>query len=105
MSTNRATQPFNCLRILKIVNPNRTFTASYDQTLYEKNYSSSSCARSGCMQLVSADSDRNSDFQPDRTDGSSSRDSGNLNSGARSTAALMRPLVPSAISPTEFTGS
>ena len=33
-------------------------------------------------QLVSAGSNRNSDCQPDSTDGSNSRDSGNLNSGA-----------------------
>jgi hypothetical protein len=61
------------------LNPNRTFTASYDQTLYEKTIPPLHVLARVVWQFVSADSDRNSDFQPD---GSNSRDSGNLNNGA-----------------------
>ena len=66
----------------KSLNPNRTFTASYDQTLYEKTIPPLHVLARVVWQLVSADSDRNSDCQPDSTDGSNSRDSGNLSSGA-----------------------
>ena len=62
----------------KSLNPNRTFTASYDQTLYEKTIRPLHVLARVVWQLVSADSDRSSDCQPD----SNSRDSGNLNSGA-----------------------
>jgi hypothetical protein len=64
------------------LNPNRTSTASYDQTLYEKTIPPLHVLARVVWQLVSAESDRNSDCQPDRTDGNNSRDSGNLNSGA-----------------------
>ena len=66
----------------KLLNPNRAFTASYDQTLYEKTIPPLHVLARVVWQLVSADSHRNSDYQPDRTDGSNSRDSGNLSSGA-----------------------
>ena len=66
----------------KLLNPNRTFTASYDQTLYEKTIPPLHVLARVVWQLVSADSDRNSDCQPDSTYGSNSRDSGNLNSSA-----------------------
>jgi hypothetical protein len=71
------------------LNPNWAFTASYDQTLYEKTIPPLHVLARAVWHLVSADSDRNSDCQPDSSDGSNSRDSGNLigsasiNSGAR----------------------
>jgi len=64
------------------LNPNWAFTASYDQTLYEKTIPPLHVLARAVWQLVSADSKRNSDCQPDSIDGSNSRDSGNLNSGA-----------------------
>jgi hypothetical protein len=63
------------------LNPNWAFTASYDQTLYEKTIPPLHVLARIVRQLVSADSNRHSDCQPDSTDGSNSRDSGNLNSG------------------------
>ena len=66
----------------KSLNPNRTLAASYDQTLYEKIIPPLHLRDSAGWQLVCAGSNRDSDCQPDRTDGSNSRDSGNLNSGA-----------------------
>jgi hypothetical protein len=66
----------------KSLNPKRAFTASHDQTLYEKTIPPLHVLARVVWQLVSADFDRNSDCQPDSTDGSNSRDSGNLNSGA-----------------------
>ena len=66
----------------KSLNPNRMSTASYDQTLYEKTIPPLHLLARVVWQLVSADSDRNSDCQPDSTDGSHSRGSGNLSSGA-----------------------
>jgi len=64
------------------LNPNRAFTASYDQTLYEKIIRSLYVLARVVWQLISAVSNRTSDCQPDSTDGSNSRDSGNLNSRA-----------------------
>jgi hypothetical protein len=64
------------------LNPNRTFTASYDQTLYEKTIPPLHVLARAVWQLVSADAKRNSDCQPDSTDGSNSRDSSNFISGA-----------------------
>ena len=78
------TAPRNLLIVpggAKSLNPNRTFAASYDQTLYEKTIPPLHVLARVVWQLVSAGSDRNSDCQPDSTDGSNSRDSGNLNSG------------------------
>jgi hypothetical protein len=60
------------------LNPNRTFAASYDQTLYEKTIPPLHVLARVVWQLVSADSDRKSDCQPDSSDG---RNSCNLNSG------------------------
>ena len=74
------TAPRNLLIALegsKSLNPNWAFIASYDQTLYEKTIPPLHVLARVVWQLVSADSDRNSDCQPD------SSDSGNLNSGAR----------------------
>jgi len=62
------------------LNPNRTFTASYDQTLYEKTIPPLHVLARVVWQLVSADSDRKSDCQPDSRDGSNSPNSGDLNS-------------------------
>ena len=58
------------------------FTASYNQTLYEKTIPPLHVLARVVWQLVSADSDRKSDCQPDNSDGSNSRDSGNLSSVA-----------------------
>jgi hypothetical protein len=58
------------------LNPNRPFTASYDQTLYEKTIPPLHVLARVVWHLVSADSHRDSDCQPDSTDG------GNLNGGA-----------------------
>ena len=66
----------------KSLNPNRTFAASYDQTLYEKTIPPLHVLARVVWQLVSADSNRSPDCQPDSTDGSNGRDSGNLNSVA-----------------------
>ncbi len=66
----------------KSLNPNRTFAASYDQTLYEKTIPPLHVLARVVWQFVSADSDRNSYCQPDSTDGSNGRDSSNLNSVA-----------------------
>ena len=66
----------------KSLNPNWAFTASYDQTLYEKTIPPLHGLARVVWQLVSADFDRNSDCQPDSSDGSNSRDSGNLSSRA-----------------------
>jgi len=70
------------LECSKSLNPNWAFTASYDQTLYEKTIPPLHVLSRAVWQLVSSDSKRNADCQPDSTDGSNSRDSGNLNSGA-----------------------
>jgi hypothetical protein len=64
------------------LNPNRTFTASYDQTLYEKIIPPLHVLARVVWQLVSADSNRSPDCQPDSNDGSNCRVSGNFNSGA-----------------------
>jgi hypothetical protein len=64
------------------LNPNRTFAASYDQTLYEKTIPPLHVLARVVRQLVSADSDRKSDCQPDSRDGTNSPNSGNLNSRA-----------------------
>jgi hypothetical protein len=64
------------------LNPNWAFTASYDQTLYEKTIPPLHVLARAVWQLVSADSKRTSDCQPDSSDGSNRRDSGNFNSGA-----------------------
>ena len=66
------------LRGAKSLNPNRTFAASYDQTLYEKTIPPLHVLARAVWQLVSADCDRNSDRQPNSSDGS------NLNSGISS---------------------
>jgi hypothetical protein len=63
------------------LNPNRTFAASYDQTLYEKTIPPLHVLARVVWQLVSTGPDRHSDCQPDGTDGSNRRDSGNLTSG------------------------
>jgi len=60
------------------LNPNRTFAASYDQTLYEKTIPPLHVLARVVWQLISSVSNRKSDCQPD---GSNSRNSGNLNSG------------------------
>ena len=75
------TAPRNLLiasKCSKSLNPNRMFTASYDQTLYEKTIPPLHVLARVVWQLVSADSDRKSDCQPDS---SNNRNSGNLNSG------------------------
>jgi len=64
------------------LNPNRMFTASYNQTLYEKTIPPLHVLARVVWQLISSVSNRNSDCQPDSSDGSNRRDSGNLNSGA-----------------------
>jgi hypothetical protein len=64
------------------LNPNRTSTASYDQTLYEKTIPPLHVLARVVWQLISAVSNRNSDCQPDSTDGSNGRDSDNINSVA-----------------------
>jgi hypothetical protein len=61
----------------KSLNPNRTFTASYDQTLYEKTIPPVHVLARPVWQLVSASSNRYSNCQPDSPDGSNCRDSGN----------------------------
>src|SRR5262252_4674392 len=66
----------------KSLNPNWAFTASYDQTLYEKTIPPLYVLAGTVWHLVSAGSDRNSDFQPHSADRSNSRDSGKLNSRA-----------------------
>ena len=58
------TAPRNLLIALggaKSLNPNRTFAASYDQTLYEKTIPPLHVLARVVWQLVSAGSDRNSD--------------------------------------------
>jgi len=62
----------------KSLNPNWVFTASYDQTLYEKTIPPLHVLAGTVWQLVSAGSDRISDCQRDSADGSNSRDSSNL---------------------------
>src|SRR5436305_6930878 len=66
----------------KSLNPNRTFTASYDQTLYEKTIPPLHGLARAVWQLVSAGADGKSDCQPDSADGNNGRDSGDLNSCA-----------------------
>jgi len=61
------------------LNPNWAFTASYDQTLYEKTIPPLHVLARAVWHLVSAGSDRNSECQPDS---SNSGDSGNLNGDA-----------------------
>jgi hypothetical protein len=58
------------------LNPNRTFAASYDQTLYEKTIPPLHGLARTVWQLVSTGPDRDCDCQPD----SDGRNSGNLNS-------------------------
>ncbi len=60
------------------LNLNWAFTASYDQTLYEKTIPPLHMLARVVWQLISSGSDRKSDCQPDS---SNSRNSGNLNSG------------------------
>jgi hypothetical protein len=79
------TAPRNLLIALecsKSLNPNWAFIASYDQTLYEKTIPPLHLLARAVWELVSADSNRNPDSQPDSTDRSNGRDSGNLNSVA-----------------------
>jgi hypothetical protein len=64
----------------KSLNPNRTFAASYDQTLYEKTIPPLHMLARVVWQLISSGSDRHSDCQPDG-DGSDSDNGSNLNSG------------------------
>jgi hypothetical protein len=63
------------------LNPNWAFTASYDQTLYEKTIPPLHVLARVVWQPCFRRLRPNSDCQPDSTDGSNSRDSGNLNSG------------------------
>ena len=81
MSSQLRHATFNCLRMLKSLNPNRTSTASYDQILYEKTIPPLHVLARVVWQLVSADSDRKSDCQPDSRDGGDSCNSGNFNNG------------------------
>src|SRR4029077_3881974 len=76
----QSTAPRNLLiasEYSKSLNPNWPFTASYDQTLYEKTIPPLHVLARVVWQLVSADSDRKSDCQPDSRDGSNSRNSTN----------------------------
>jgi len=66
----------------KLLNPNRPFPASYDQTPYEEIIPPLHLLDGTDWQLVCADFNRNSDCQPDSTDGGNSRDSGSPNSSA-----------------------
>src|SRR5215510_8342760 len=66
----------------KSLNPNRPFAASHDQTLYEKTIPPLYVLARGVWHLVSPGFNRNADGQPDRADGSSSRDGGNFFGGA-----------------------
>ena len=78
------TAPRNLLIALKgskSLNLNWAFTASYDQTLYEKTIPPLHMLARVVWQLISSGSDRKSDCQPDSSAGSNSRNSGNLNSG------------------------
>jgi len=63
------------------LNPNWAFTASYDQTLYEKTIPPLHVLARVVWQLISSVSNPNSDCQPDSSDGRNSRNSCNLNSG------------------------
>src|SRR5882757_3737856 len=75
------TAPRNLLIALKgskSLNLNWAFTASYDQTLYEKTIPPLHMLARVVWQLISSGSDRKSDCQPDSSDG---RNSCNLNSG------------------------
>ena len=63
----------------KSLNPNRTFAASYNQTLYEKTIPPLHGLARALWHLVSAGADRNADCQPDS---SNNRNSGDLDSGA-----------------------
>jgi len=65
-----------------LLNPNRTFNASYDQTLYEQIIPPLHLLDGTDWQLVCAGFNRNSDCQPNSSDGRDSRDSSNLNSSA-----------------------
>src|SRR5881227_1700490 len=76
------TEPRNLLIVSecsKSLNPKPTFTASHDQTLYEKIICPLSVLARVVWQLVSADSNRNSDCQPDSTGGGNSGASGDVN--------------------------
>ena len=66
----------------KSLNPNWAFTASYDQTLYEKTIPPLHVLARAIWHFISPGSNRNSDCQPDSPDGSNGRDSGSLNSVA-----------------------
>jgi hypothetical protein len=79
------TAPRNLLIALegsKSLNPNWAFTASYDQTLYEKTIPPLHVLDGAGRQLVCPSSNRNPDCQSDSSDGSNRRDSGNLIGGA-----------------------
>jgi len=65
------------------LNPNGTFAASYNQTLYEKTIPPLHGLAWVVWHLVSAGADRHSDSQPDSADGSNG---GNLNSGGSNNA-------------------
>ena len=65
----------------RLLNPNRPFSASYDQTAYEKTIPPLYLRDAGDGQLTWPGSNGYSDCQPDSSDRSDSRDSGNLNSG------------------------
>jgi hypothetical protein len=80
----QSTAPRNLLiasECSKSLNPNWAFTASYDQTLYEKTIPPLHGLARAVWQLVSAGADRKPDCQSDGTDGSNGPDSSKLNSG------------------------
>ena len=60
----------------KSLNPKCAFTASYDQTLYEKTIPPLYVLTWAVWQLVSAGCNRDADCQPNSGDGSNSRGSG-----------------------------
>ena len=66
----------------KSLNPKCAFTASYDQTLYEKTIPPLYVLTWAVWQLVSAGCNRDADCQPNSRDGSNRRDSSNLLSSA-----------------------
>jgi hypothetical protein len=76
----------------KSLNPNWEFTASYDQTLYEKTIPPLHVLARAVWHLVSAGSNRHSDCEPDGSDGSDSRDSRSLisNTSVNNDASINR---------------
>ena len=66
----------------KSLNPNWAFTASYDQTLYEKTIPPLHVLARAIWHFISPGSNRNPGCHADSTDGSNGRDSGSLNSVA-----------------------